>query len=93
MATRQLTPVSFSDQTITASQPVESNCSGITFFNDGTDNFVVRGKTVLPGSFINFGVDLGEIDQTNYIVSFANAAGTIQKCVIIRKTMNVPWVI
>lgn len=68
---------------------VESMCNCITFINTGTQNVVISpvAVTLYPGQqFVGAG-DTGEIDTTQYSVSFTpGAAGTYPSVTIIRKT-------
>lgn len=69
---------------VTFGQRVISNCAEIAFYNQGTATLVVQNSIfILPGGLFSCDGKAGEMDTTNYIISFSGA-GT-QDCVVIRK--------
>ena len=64
---------------------IESNCNSIEFINIGQDTFYILGCPILQGfSFVRNG-GVGEFNITNYNITFANVAGMVQQCLVIRK--------
>jgi hypothetical protein len=63
---------------------IESNCNGIVFRNIGTDVVTILGNPMQPGESFTPPCNVGEIDQTNYLATFAGAT-TNQKLLVIRK--------
>lgn len=52
---------------------IASNCNGITFINTGTINVEINKFVLVPGASISIGANEGEIDATDYNVSFGGA--------------------
>lgn len=65
-------------------QFIQSDCSDITFYNNGTANVIVnQAITLLPNQSIAFSANADEMDVTKYSISFSGA-GT-KSCTVIRK--------
>jgi hypothetical protein len=77
-------PFSLSQQLYTIGGSVESNCNGIIFINIGTDTINVLGYPIIANGSFEPPCNVGEIDITNYIASFAGLT-TNQQLLVIRK--------
>lgn len=74
-----------SSQIVSISGMVESNCNSIEFINIGTDTVTVLGYPIQQGYSMVRPGNVGEVNRTNYVATFANAAGAIQMLLVIRK--------
>lgn len=59
-----------------------SNCNSISFTNTGTVNAYVNKFELAPGATLAIAGNFGEIDVTEYKISFPNNAGQLS---VIRK--------
>lgn len=66
---------------------IESNCNGIQFVNQGTDPVTVLGYTMIQNGSFAPTCNVGEIDQTNYLVQWAGTTSD-QRLLVIRKSYN-----
>jgi hypothetical protein len=85
--TDELKLLSFTEsaQVVDKSGSVESNCNSIEFINQGTDTFTILATRVLQGFSMVRPGNVGEINKTNYNITFENAAGKTQQVIVIRK--------
>lgn len=72
-------------QIITNSQTVDSGCNSISFINQGTATVTVKGAVLQQAQQLQIPGNVGEIDTTNYLVVFAETAGTSKQLLVIRK--------
>lgn len=50
-----------------------SDCNSITFVNIGTSNALIGAYVIIPGAFLSIPGNLGEMDVTQYSLSFSGA--------------------
>jgi hypothetical protein len=67
------------------SQNIESNCNDITFINQGTTNFSIMDVLILPNQSLRITGNAGEIDTTQYQLTFDTLINTGNLCTVIRK--------
>ena len=67
------------------SQNIESNCNDITFINQGTTNFTIMDVLILPNQSLRITGNAGEIDTTQYTLTFDTLVSTGNLCTVIRK--------
>jgi hypothetical protein len=67
------------------SQNIGSDCNDITFINQGTTNFRVMDVLILPNQSLRITGNAGEIDTTQYILTFDTLVSTGNLCTVIRK--------
>ena len=79
-----LIPFTLSMQIYSAGGSVESNCNGLTFINIGTDTVTIMGYPLIANASFTPVCNVGEVDKTNYIATFAGATSN-QKFLVIRK--------
>lgn len=84
---RPLIEFTESNQIVTQSGQIESNCNSIEFLNIGTDTVTVLGYPIQQGFSMVRPGNVGEINRTNYSATFAGAT-TVQKLLVIRKNYN-----
>ena len=75
---------SANSQIVINSGNIESACNGILFINLGADVCTVLGFPMQQGQQLNIPCNIGEIDNTKYQATFANAS-TDQRLLVIRK--------
>jgi hypothetical protein len=61
-----------------------SYCNSITFVNTGTSNALIGAYKIIPGAFLSIPGNLGEIDITQYSLSFSGSG--VNNLTIIRKS-------
>jgi len=79
-----LIPFSADSQVVVQSGTIESNCSGITFINLGTDVCTILGLPLQQNQQLAIPCNIGEVDKTFYKALFSNAT-TDQRLLVIRK--------
>jgi hypothetical protein len=67
------------------SQNISSDCNDITFINQGTTNFTIQDVILLPNQSLRISGNAGEIDTTQYILTFDTLISTGNLCTVIRK--------
>ena len=67
------------------SQNISSDCNDITFINQGTTNFTIMDVLLLPNQSLRITGNAGEIDTTQYILTFDTLISTGNLCTVIRK--------
>jgi hypothetical protein len=67
------------------SQKVYSDCNDITFINQGTTNVNVADVLLLPNQSLRISGNRGEIDTTQYIITFTTSINTGNFLTILRK--------
>ena len=67
------------------SQNIGSDCNDITFINSGTTNFTIMDVLLLPNQSLRISGNAGEIDTTQYILTFDTLISTGNLCTVIRK--------
>jgi hypothetical protein len=67
------------------SQNIGSDCNDITFINQGTTNFTIMDVLLLPNQSLRITGNAGEIDTTQYILTFDTLISTGNLCTVIRK--------
>lgn len=67
------------------SQNISSDCNDITFINQGTTNFTIQDVILLPNQSLRISGNAGEIDTTQYILTFDTLVSTGNLCTVIRK--------
>lgn len=67
------------------SQNIASDCNDITFINQGTTNFTIMDVLILPNQSLRITGNAGEIDTTQYILTFDTLISTGNLCTVIRK--------
>lgn len=67
------------------SQNIGSDCNDITFINQGTTNFTIMDVLLLPNQSLRISGNAGEIDTTQYILTFDTLISTGNLCTVIRK--------
>jgi hypothetical protein len=67
------------------SQNIESECNDITFINQGTTNFSIMDVLLLPNQSLRITGNAGEIDTTQYQLTFDTLISTGNLCTVIRK--------
>jgi len=60
-----------------------SDCNSITFINTGASNALIGKYIIAPGAFLSVPGNLGEMDVTQYSLSFSGAGAN--NLTIIRK--------
>lgn len=80
----RLVSFSASSQIVVQSGSVESNCNGMVFINIGTDTVTILGYPLTTGQQFSVPCNIGEVDETNYIIQFAGITVN-QQCLVIRK--------
>lgn len=71
-------------QPITSPDTITSECNAITFINRGTDTAYINGVTLPENESLSINGLPGEIDMTDYKISW-DAAATSKKVFVIRK--------
>jgi len=66
-------------------QNIESDCNDITFINQGTTNFSIMDVLILPNQSLRITGNAGEIDTTQYTLTFDTLVSTGNLCTVIRK--------
>jgi len=64
---------------------IESDCNDITFINQGTTNFTLMDVLILPNQSLRITGNNGEIDTTQYTLTFDTLISTGNFCTVIRK--------
>jgi hypothetical protein len=64
---------------------IESDCNDITFINQGTTNFTIMDVLILPNQSLRITGNNGEIDTTQYTLTFDTLISTGNLCTVIRK--------
>lgn len=64
---------------------IGSDCNDITFINAGTTNLVIAEVPLLPNQSLRISGNRGEIDTTQYQLSFATPINTGNQLIVIRK--------
>lgn len=64
---------------------IGSDCNDITFINAGTTNLVVADVPLLPNQSLRISGNRGEIDTTQYQLTFATPINTGNQLIVIRK--------
>lgn len=64
---------------------IGSDCNDITFINAGTTNLVVAEVPLLPNQSLRISGNRGEIDTTQYQLTFATPINTGNQLIVIRK--------
>ena len=64
---------------------IESDCNDITFINQGTTNFTIMDVLILPNQSLRISGNYGEIDTTQYTLTFDTLISTGNLCTVIRK--------
>lgn len=64
---------------------IGSQCNDITFINSGTTNLVVAEVPLLPNQSLRISGNRGELDTTQYNVTFATPINTGNQLIVIRK--------
>lgn len=67
------------------SQNIGSDCNDITFINQGTTNFTINDVLIYPNQSLRISGNAGEIDTTQYILTFDTLISTGNLCTVIRK--------
>lgn len=67
----RLISFSASSQIVTSSGNVASGCNGMVFVNLGIDTVTILGYPLLQTQQFSVPCNVGEVDETNYIVKFA----------------------
>lgn len=67
------------------SQNIASECNDITFINQGTTNFTIMDVLILPNQSLRITGNAGEIDTTQYKLTFSTLISTGNLCTVIRK--------
>lgn len=84
----ELINFSLSDQIVTASGSVESNCQGITFINLGLSTCTILSLPLAQGQSFSPPCNIGEKDKTNYRVKFDEAIAD-KRLLVISKNYSV----
>ena len=64
---------------------IGSECNDITFINGGTTNLVIADVPLLPNQSLRISGNRGELDTTQYQLSFATPINTGNLLIVIRK--------
>jgi len=64
---------------------IGSDCNDITFINSGTTNLVIGEVPLLPNQSLRISGNRGEIDTTQYQLTFATPINTGNQLIVIRK--------
>ena len=64
---------------------IGSECNDITFINSGTTNLVIAEVPLLPNQSLRISGNRGEIDTTQYQLTFATPINTGNQLIVIRK--------
>lgn len=64
---------------------IGSDCNDITFINGGTTNLVISDVPLLPNQSLEISGNSGEIDTTQYQLTFATPINTGNLLIVIRK--------
>lgn len=80
----RLVSFSASSQVITVSGNVASGCNGMVFINLGADTVTILGYPLLQSQQFSVPCNVGEVDETNYLVRFAGVS-TDQRLLVISK--------
>lgn len=64
---------------------IGSDCNDITFINSGTTNLVIAEVPLLPNQSLRISGNRGEIDTTQYQLTFATPINTGNQLIVIRK--------
>jgi len=64
---------------------IGSDCNDITFINGGTTNLVIADVPLLPNQSLRISGNRGEIDTTQYQLTFATPINTGNLLIVIRK--------
>ncbi len=59
---------------------IGSDCNDITFINSGTTNLVIAEVPLLPNQSLRISGNRGELDTTQYQLTFATPLPTISSC-------------
>ena len=64
---------------------IGSDCNDITFINSGTTNLVIAEVPLLPNQSLRISGNRGELDTTQYQLTFATPINTGNQLIVIRK--------
>jgi hypothetical protein len=64
---------------------IGSDCNDITFINTGTTNLVIAEVPLLPNQSLRISGNRGELDTTQYQLTFATPINTGNQLIVIRK--------
>lgn len=64
---------------------IGSECNDITFINSGTTNLQIDNVPLLPNQSLRISGNRGELDTTQYQVTFATPINTGNQLIVIRK--------
>lgn len=64
---------------------IGSDCNDITFINGGTTNLVIAEVPLLPNQSLRISGNRGELDTTQYQLTFATPINTGNQLIVIRK--------
>jgi len=64
---------------------IGSDCNDITFINAGTTNLVIAEVPLLPNQSLRISGNRGELDTTQYQLTFATPINTGNQLIVIRK--------
>lgn len=64
---------------------IGSDCNDITFINAGSTNLVIAEVPLLPNQSLRISGNRGEIDTTQYQLTFATPINTGNQLIVIRK--------
>jgi hypothetical protein len=64
---------------------IGSECNDITFINGGTTNLVIADVPLLPNQSLRISGNRGELDTTQYQLSFTTPINTGNLLIVIRK--------
>jgi len=64
---------------------IGSDCNDITFINSGSTNLNIDAVTLLPNQSLRISGNRGEIDTTQYNVTFASPSAVGNQLIVIRK--------
>lgn len=66
-------------------QYIISECSDITFINNGTTDAYINGFKLIAGASLGFTAQFNEIDTTKYTLAFKDPTIVNNSVVVIRK--------
>ena len=64
---------------------IGSDCNDITFINSGSTNLNIDAVTLLPNQSLRISGNRGEIDTTQYNVTFVSPSAVGNQLIVIRK--------
>lgn len=64
---------------------ISSECNDITFWNQGTTNVEIDGNLLYPNQSLRIQGNVGELDTTQYTISFSTLISTGNKLAVLRK--------